>query len=86
MVLLEGVEARRLLGPLMSDAGLFTPMPPVVGHRGGTAFTLAPVRGGLILTVDLRLLLSLWPRLTGSGSEASGVASKVRVSSLTKSS
>jgi hypothetical protein len=75
-----------LLGLLMSDASLFTPMPPVVGHRGGTAFTLALTRGGLILTMDLRLLLSLWPWLTSGGSEASRVASKVRVSSLTRSS
>jgi alpha-L-fucosidase len=86
MVLLEEVEAERLLGPLMSDAGLFTPMAPVVGRCGGTAFTLAPARGGLILAMDLRLLLSLWPWLTSDGSEASGVASKVRVSSLTRSS
>jgi hypothetical protein len=86
MVLLEGVEAGRLLGLLMSDASLFTLMAHVVSRCGGTAFTLALARGGLVLAVDLRLLLSLWPWLAGGGSEASGVASKVRVSSLTWSS
>jgi hypothetical protein len=61
VVLLGGVEAGCLLALLMSDAGLFTPMAPVVSHRGGTAFTLVPARGGLVLAMDLRLLLSLWP-------------------------
>jgi hypothetical protein len=85
-VLPESVEAGRLLGPPMSMGGLLMPMAPVVGLHGGAALILALVSGGLVLAMDLRLSPSLMPKLASGGNEASGVMTKVWVSSPSRSS
>jgi hypothetical protein len=60
-VLLTGIGAEHLLGPLMSAAALLMPIVPVVGLHGGATLILALVRGGLVLAMDLRLSPSLGP-------------------------
>jgi hypothetical protein len=67
----ESVEVGCLLGPLMSVASLLMPIAPIIGLHGGATLILVPVRGGLVLAVDLRLS----PHL----SHSSLVVARVRV-------
>jgi hypothetical protein len=84
-VLPKSIEAGRLLGPPMFVADLLMLIAPIIGLYGGGALILAPMRGGLVLTMDLRLSPSLEPKLASGGRDVSGVMDMVWVFSLSRS-